>query len=229
VSAVRVEFCGEWYEVTEDRPFTIGRESDLVVDENPYLHRQFLQIYHESGFWWLANVGNVLAATVTDASGQVQAWLAPQAKLPVFFEVTLVLFTAGSTTYDFAIHNADKTFSSSATVKFNGGVTTLEPIPLTSSQRLLIVALSENALLQRIPGRVELPSSADAAERLGWTITTFNRKLDNVCDKLGRLGVLGLHGGRERLATDRRARLVEYAVSTRLVTPDDLPLLEGGA
>ncbi len=162
---------------------------------------------------------------MTDASGHVQAWLAPQARLPIFFEVTLVLFTAGSTTYDFAIHNADKTFTSSATVTFSGGVTTLEPIPLTSSQRLLIVALSENALEQRIPGRVELPSSADAAKRLGWTITTFNRKLDNVCDKLDKLGVMGLRGGRGKLATDRRARLVEYAVSTRLVTADDVALL----
>jgi len=56
-------------------------------------------------------------------------------------------------------------------------------------------------------------------------MTTFNRKLDNVCDKLDRLGIDGVRGGRERLATNRRARLVEYAISTRLVTKDDLRLL----
>ena len=71
-----------------------------------------------------------------------------------------------------------------------------------------------------------LPSSAEAAERLGWTITKFNRKLDNVCQKLQRLGVRGLHGGPDRLASNRRTRLIEYAVATRLVTRADLALLD---
>ena len=226
VSAVRVEFCGEWYDVTEAEPFTIGRESDLVIDENPYLHRNFLQIYREHDLWWLANVGNLLSATVTDATGQVQAWLAPQARLPIVFERLHVLFTAGSTTYDFTVHLADEVYTSSAMVAARRGATTLDPVPLTRSQRLLLVALAESSLRQRIPGRVELPSSSDAAARLGWTMTTFNRKLDNVCDKLTKIGVAGLRGDKDNLATDRRARLIEYAVSTRLVTGDDLALLD---
>jgi len=57
-------------------------------------------------------------------------------------------------------------------------------------------------------------------------MTTFNRKLDNVCEKLDKLGVEGLRGGRGKLATNRRARLVEYAVATRLVSTDDLVLLD---
>jgi hypothetical protein len=56
--------------------------------------------------------------------------------------------------------------------------------------------------------------------------STFNRKLDNVCEKLDKLGVEGLRGGRGKLATNRRARLVEYAVATRLVSTDDLVLLD---
>jgi len=62
--------------------------------------------------------------------------------------------------------------------------------------------------------------------RLHWPITTFNRKLDNVCDKLDRVGVRGLRGGRGNLATNRRLRLVEYAVATRLVSREDLVLLD---
>ena len=38
-------------------------------------------------------------------------------------------------------------------------------------------------------------------------------------------GVRGLHGGPERLARARKARLVEYAVAARLVTASDLELL----
>jgi hypothetical protein len=72
----------------------------------------------------------------------------------------------------------------------------------------------------------EIPPSAKAAERLGWTVTRFNRKLDNVCDKLDRLGVPGMRGGQRTFATNRRARLVEHAISSRLVTRSDLALLD---
>ena len=43
--------------------------------------------------------------------------------------------------------------------------------------------------------------------------------------RLGEAGVRGLHGGPERLARARKARLVEYAVAARLVTASDLELL----
>ena len=63
-----------------------------------------------------------------------------------------------------------------------------------------------------------MPSSSEAATRLGWTTTKFNRKLDNVCQKLAAQGVRGLHGEPGRLASNRRARLVEYAIAVRLIT-----------
>ncbi len=223
---LRLEFCGEWYEITEPDGFSIGRESDLVIDDNPYLHRRFLQVYPDFGLWWLGNVGHLLSATVTDASGHIQAWLSPGARLPIVFERLHVLFSAGSTTYDFTIHSEADFYTSSSALASSTGATTIDPIPLTSSQRLLIVALAENVLRQRIPGRGEIPTSVEAAARLGWNLTTFNRKLDNVCDKLDKVGIPGLRGGRGKLATNRRARLVEYAVSTHLVSADDLRLLD---
>ena len=224
---LRLEFCGEWYDIHAPDGFSVGRESDLIIDDNPYLHRRFLQIYPDFGLWWLGNVGHLLSATVTDASGHVQAWLAPGARLPIVFEKLHVLFSAGATTYDFTIHSEDDFFSSSDALAGIAGATTIDPIPLTSSQRLLILALAEGVLRQRVPGRGEIPTSAQAAERLGWSMTTFNRKLDNVCEKLDKVGVAGLRGGRGKLATNRRARLVEYAVATHLVGAEDLVLLDG--
>ena len=220
-----IDFVGERYTVEPDQVFTVGRDSDLVIDENPYLHRHFLRFAAEGELWWIVNVGAQLSATVTDSSGQVQAWLAPGARLPLVFRHVHVIFTAGSTTYDFTITVDDELYGPAGAALGVTGGTTLEPIPLTSSQRLLIVALAEDVLLQSVPGRGRIPSSADAAARLGWTMTTFNRKLDNVCEKLDRLGVDGVRGGRDKLATNRRARLVEYSVSTRLVTKDDVKLL----
>ena len=49
--------------------------------------------------------------------------------------------------------------------------------------------------------------------------------LPEVVSRLGEAGVRGLHGGPERLARARKARLVEYAVAARLVTASDLELL----
>ena len=218
-TAVRVEFCGEEYAVDARKPFLIGREGDLVVDENPFLHRTFLSVTFDAGLWWLTNIGNTLSATVTDTTGNVQAWLAPGARLPIVFPELQVLFSAGTTTYDFTITSDLEYFSPSQLSTTTAGTTTVGPIHLTSSQRLLIVALAEDVLRQASPGRGEIPASAAAAARLGWSQTTFNRKLD-------KFGVQGLRGGPGKLATGRRARLVEYAVSTRLVDASDLPLLD---
>lgn len=226
---LKVEFCGEWYEVVSPNDFSIGRESDLTIDDNPYLHRRFLRIYEDFGMWWLANVGNLLTATITDATGTVQAWLAPGARLPIVFQHMNVMFSAGATTYDFTIHSEEDFFNTSQLRVDEAGSTTILPVTLTTSQRLLVVALAEGVLRQQTPGRGTIPSSAEAAERLGWSMTTFNRKLDNVCDKLDKLGVAGLRGGKGKLATNRRARLVEYAVATHLVGPEDLPMLDEAA
>lgn len=223
---LRLEFCGEWVDLPTDRAFAIGRDADFDVDENPYLHRRFLEFARRDHLWWMANVGGQLAATVCDADTRVQAWLAPGAHLPVVFPATLVRFAAGPTTYEVALHLDAAPFASAPVARPVDGRTTLGRLTLTEEQRLLIVVLAEPALRQPGTGTTQLPSSAAAAERLGWPITKFNRKLDNVCQKLKKAGVRGLHGEAERLASGRRARLVEYALSARLVTAEDLQDLD---
>jgi hypothetical protein len=226
--ALKVEFCGEWIDLHPERSFVIGREADLVVDENPYLHRRFLEVRWQDGMWWLANLGSQLSATVSDPEGRFQGWLAPGAHLPLVFDVVLVRFAAGPTSYEVVLHLDGAPLSPAAPGGASDGETTLGRLTLTDEQRLLVLALAEPALRQDGSGRSPLPSSTAAAARLGWPITKFNRKLDNVCQKLKRAGVRGLHGGPERLASDRRGRLVEYALAARLVTREDLYLLEAG-
>jgi len=223
--SVRVEFCGEWFDVAAPNEFVVGREGNLVIDDNPYLHRRFLVLTEDHGLWWIVNEGSLLSATLTDASGGVQAWLPPGARLPIVFSHMQVLFTAGSTTYDFTIHAAADMYATTSLFGGQSGATTIGVVPLTSSQRLVILVLAENVIRQDSPGRGTIPSSTDAAQRLGWPLTTFNRKLDNVCEKLDKVGVQGLRGGRGKLATGRRQRLVEYAVASKLVSRDDLSIL----
>jgi len=221
-----VEFCGEWYRAAQDEELVIGREGDVRIDDNPYLHRRFLTISWAHDLWWLANVGSQVCATVADAAGLVQAWLAPGASLPIVFGHTCVLFTAGPTTYELNLHNADTPFIVTDTSTTDAGETTIAPVTLTESQRLLVVVLAEPLLRRDGTSVTEIPSSRAAAARLGWEMTRFNRKLDNVCDKLDKRGIKGLRGAPGQLAVNRRARLVEHAVTSRLVTEADLALLD---
>ena len=234
-SKVTVVFCGEEHSVSPESGLTIGRSGDLEIDDNPYLHRTFLAVSFDNGFWWLSNTGSTLTATVADEQGLFQAWLSPGARIPLAMKTLVGWVTAGPTTYDFEIHVASPVFQSVTSDPVETGLDSAEDVgaatvgrvSLTPDQKLLVVALCEPFLLRREAGTSQIPSSAAAAERLGWTLTRFNRKLDNVCQKLADAVTRGLHGGVGKLASNRKARLVEHALSTKLVSEDDLGLLQG--
>ena len=228
--SVTVEFCGEEFVAQPGTPLTIGRTGDVEIDDNPFLHRSFLQVVEDGGLWWLTNVGTTLTATVADKKGLFQAWLNPGARIPLALERFTVWFTAGPTTYDFDVIVDTPAFTATGTEDVaedeSTGETTVGRVTFTPDQKLLMVALCEGLLRRSYAAPGQIPSSADAAARLGWKVTKFNRKLDNVCQKLADAGTRGLHGGPGKLASNRKARLVEHALSTRLVTEADLALLD---
>jgi hypothetical protein len=231
-AGLKVLFCGEEFPLVAGRQLTIGRCGDVEIDDNPYLHRSFLVILEQGGLWWLSNVGSMLTATVVDDTGQLLAWLAPGARIPLALSRILVWFTAGPTTYDFEILVDDPAFTRmdmDAVGPDPSGEMTVGRVSFTPDQKLLMVALCEGSLSGSRPGASQIPSSSAAAARLGWTVTRFNRKLDNVSQKLADAGTRGLHGGIGNLASNRKARLVEHALATRLVTAGDLTLLDRGS
>ena len=221
-----VDFCGEEFPVPAREALTLGREGSVQLDDNPYLHRRFLELEYADGLLWLTNVGAAISATVADVNGLVQTWLSPGARVPLVFDRTAVWFTAGPTTYEFEVVNDDAQFIPVGEPAEVDGETTLGRISFTPDQTLLVVALAEDILRGGNRGGGSIPHSKTAAERLGWTTTKFNRKLDNVCEKLTKLGVRGLHGSSDRTASNRRVRLVEYALASRLVTAADLTMLD---
>lgn len=227
---LRVEYCGEWWTVEEGQRFTIGRTADLSVDDNPYLHRSFLELRREHGVWLVANVGKQLSATIRDEDNHFVAHLAPGGVLPLVFGRTYVRFGAGPTTYEIQLVLPDPPFSAvdvdEPVDEGELSATTRSPAHLTPDQRIVVLSLAEHALRRTGSGPSALPTSADAARRVGWTERKFNKKLDQVCQKLARAGVRGLHGGPGDIAANRRARLVEYCLASRVVTGDDLPELD---
>lgn len=222
----RVEFCG--IDVVIDRlPFTIGRDSDLALDDdNRYLHRRFLVLDHQRGMWTLANAGSQLTATVCDPARRIEAHLAPGGVLPLTSAATTIRFAAGVTSYELTVHLPTVEFPVPRLGARRDGEATMGRATLSPEQLLVVLVLAEPVLRAGHFVGAALPSNAVAAARLGWTITKFNRKLDAVCTKLADRGVRGLRGARQRLASNRRARLVEYAVTAQLATVADLPLLE---
>ncbi|MBK8732767.1 MAG: hypothetical protein IPL93_07870 [Actinomycetales bacterium] len=226
-AALEVDFAGEVFHVLPGHEFVIGRQGDLALDDNPFLHRRFITLTHTNGLWWVSNVGSRLCVSMSDGSGLMRTVLGPGARLPVVFPLVLVTFSAGPTAYEIRLTTHVQGFAATeAGVTAAAGESTVGPDRFTASQRLLMLALAEPVLLRAGSGASRIPASADAASRLGWTITRFNRKLDNVCDKLTRAGVRGLRGQGGDQATNRRAALVEYAVGSLLVRVEDLPLLD---
>lgn len=225
-STLTIDFAGEVTRLEPGETFTIGRDGDLRLDDNPYLHRSFLVVTFHDGLWWVHNSGSRLAAGLTDEAGLMRSTLSPGASLPVVFGRTSLTFAAGTTSYEVLLECAQESYRPAGDAVPDDGETTIAPTTFTESQLMVVLALAEPVLRRVGSGASSVPSAVEAARRLGWVQTRFNRKLDNVCDKLSRAGVSGLRGDGAGSAANRRVRLVEYAVSSLLVTAADLPLLD---
>lgn len=146
--------------------------------------------------------------------------------MPLVMAATTIRFTAGPTHYEIDVRTSTPLYEFEPPEVVSDGSTTIGRLTLTPDQKRMLVALAEGALLRGGPGIVDVPTSSAAAHRLGWTPKKFEKKIDNVCDRLSNKGVRGLKGGPGNLAANRRARLVEYALAARLITAADLPLLD---
>jgi hypothetical protein len=227
-----VDFIGEVTTVEPGDELTFGRQADLHVDDNRHLHRVLGRFWSRGDSWWLTNEGRSITIQIADADSRSNVQLAPGSEIALSFPNSVLRFRAGITEYEIAVHVPDRGADEGddeddpldADAEDEGDTIALGDIMLTPEQRLLLLALGESTL--RDPhSSDELPTNRAVARRLGWSITKFNRKLDNLCDRFTKLGVGGLRGSVDQLATDRRRRLVEHAVESGLITRDQLDRL----
>ena len=219
-----VDYIGELYRLNENQSLEFGRIAELSLDDNRYLHRRLGRFEFRNGVWLLSNIGRSLHLTVFDIATQSQALVSPGRSFAFTFSPAHVRFRAGRTTYELAVTCTIPILETSKRAEETLDTITPEDIPLTPSQLLLIVALTERTLCDPLVGVQILPSQ-QVARRLRWTITKFNRKLDVVCAKLTKAGIPGLHGEPGSLASGRRHNLVVFAIQSGLVTRDNLSLL----
>ncbi|MDQ3178720.1 MAG: hypothetical protein M3Q72_14450 [Actinomycetota bacterium] len=229
VPRLLVEFAGEHRCVDPGDELTFGRSADLEIDDNRFLHRILGRFSCNEGTWWVHNVGRAIPLTVADARSPSFAKLTPGASMPLSFADARVSFEAGGAAYELCVEMEGMMGRDSEDDAVDDGTDfeathTASSLPLSDEQRLLLVALAEPKL--RDPARdVELPTNRQLASSLGWTITKFNRKLDGLCRKYAAAGVKGLHGSSGELAKDRRGRLVEHVIHSRVISDEDLALL----
>ena len=217
-----IDFLGEEHLVTPGESLTFGRRGDLVVDDNPFMHRVVGRFVHRQGVWWLQNHGTSIRVELRETATLVVHPVLPGQQVAVTPASFVIRFTAGPTDYEFegelrrgplGVDDRSSVFGT-ATVDFGS-------VPLSPEQHLLLVALYESSL--RTGGEIE--ASAVLSRRLGWTAKKFHRKLDMVCDKLARAGVRGLKGSYATAADNRRTVLLNHALTSGLVSDGDLGLM----
>ncbi len=224
-----LEFCGEEFTLSPDQSLTFGRSADLVIDENPYMHRVVGRFAFVDGSWRVENHSRRQSLEVRDLTGPSCAVAAPGRGAGLVFGEFNCCFNAGPTPYEIsgALEEYEWATDLLGPDGLNGTATVdWGRVDLNDEQRLLLLAMCEPSLLNPSGTRTDVLTNRQGAHRLGWSVTKFNRKLDHLCEKLQRAGVPGLHGDLSFSALDRRRRIVEHALRVGLVGADELALLD---
>ncbi len=223
--SLRLDFLGGVSILGPGDDLRFGRSADLVIDDNPFMHRVVGRFVHREGVWWLQNHGTRLRLELLDSDTGALLEAAPGQQIPVLGTSFVVRFSAGPTSYEIGGERTGTPLQVDAEGEVVGTETIdFGSIPLSPEQHLVIVAMYESRL--RVGG---IEGNTVIAQRLGWPVTKFNRKLDTICDKLTRAGVRGIKGSNNSQAEGRREALVSYAVRVGLVGPNDLDLLRASA
>lgn len=226
--ALVVDFCGEIHTVSPGEDLTFGREADLSVDDNPYLHRMLGRFEQSGSHWWVANIGSRIELNLFDRRTRASAVITPGTSQALTGADMVLRFVAGRHSYELLVtaptsRTVDTTAPSNAAGVETVGV---DSIAWTDEQRLLMTILAQELLQDGSTTETfRLPTNQEARDRLGWSEAKFNRKLDGVCDRLTAAGVPGLEKGVNKRNTMRRRVLATVAVSRAIVTTADLTAL----
>ena len=82
-----------------ERTVTFGRDADLELDNNPFLHRRTGAFVREGDAWSIHNVGSKLFLTVVSGDG-TRAELPPGTRHAIVHGTGLVRVVAGRSTYE---------------------------------------------------------------------------------------------------------------------------------
>lgn len=219
-----VRFVDEERVIEPDGDLIFGRGAELDIDSNPFLHRRMGRFVCTEGMWWIENLSSWTPLSVT--GGRSATSVGVDGRVTLVHPESIISFEAGSCRYEIrALLERSTTVPKLDDDGFEDRTATIRAtdLPLTDEQLLMVVALAEGRLRDPFSRRA-LPKNRCVANRLGWTLAKFNRKLDYLCQKLTRAGVKGLMATDGR-STDRRERVIDHLLASGQLTFDHLELL----
>lgn len=217
-----IAFEAEQCEVAPGEICTFGRAADIEIDSaNRLLNRVLGRFFAQDGQWWIANEGRSIAIVMTDVSTASYTRIVAGTSMPLPFRHASLVFTAGRANYRMTVQNDAIGPGAPTTAVANSAVAestlTTGTLVFNDEQFELLRALAAPRLDGPISA-ADLPSNRELAMQLGWTASKFTRKLDNLCTKLSRAGVVGLQGSVAEVATGRRVQLANFVVEHGIVT-----------
>lgn len=220
---LRIHFIEETYEVDPGDTLSFGREADVIIDENEYLHRVAGEFRYESGGWTLDNLGTRIVLFLHGKGKAIPTTLPPGQQARLIDDEWCVKFQAGPTKYEL-VGSSEPAASQAAENSSGVGTLVFAPIELSDNQRIAVVALSQHFLRGDLNPVV--PANKEIAQQVGSSDKAIQRKIDEVSKKLTKAGVPGLKGSQGASSPARRLRLVEHLVREGIVTVDNLNLLD---
>lgn len=204
-----VEFCGETYQPSTELVF--GRDADLVLDENSFLHRRAGRFHLRDATWWLENLGSRLRLTMVSSDGSVID-LQPGSANPLLGHGGAVSLHAGPVRYqvDYQLQHPQIAPAPAPPGRATGADTMTFGPMLTPREIDFVVVLARNRLTGRLG---PLPSHGEIAEIWGVSHKTVDNTLQRLRTKLRKAKINFVHSSET---------LVEYAVTQGLVTISDL-------
>lgn len=208
-ATLTVDFVGERYQPTDDLIF--GREAELSLDDNTFLHRRAGRFRLRSGTWWLENLGGRLRLTMVSSDGSVID-LQPGASSPLLGVSGEVSLTAGPTRYqiDYQLQRRQMALSDTGEGRSTGVDTMTYGTLLTPRELDFVIILAQGRLTGRLG---PLPSHGEIAEIWGVSHKTVDNTLQRLRAKFRKRDINFIQS---------TETLVEYLVTQGLVTLADL-------
>jgi hypothetical protein len=225
-AAAVVSHRGQRWELAPGEVFTFGRAATCTVAldaADTGISRLAGSVEHGAGTWWVVNRSSARPLTASDELG-MRSVIAPGGRLAVAGPLTVVV--------EGAVRRHAIGVAVEGAPAFG---LTLEPspeaLPTDTADRVIINDADRLALVALLVGYLEpFPrydphprSYADAATELGWPRTTLIKRIEHLRTRLSDAGVPNLRG------ETALEHLAEWALTTRIVTRDDLVLLRPGA
>jgi hypothetical protein len=221
-----VSYADQRLDVTDEEALTFGRSTACTIcldSTDRGISRLAGSIEHDSGSWWLHNRSTSRTLQAVDDMG-IRSVVAPGRRTTVDGHLTVVV-EGSARRHALEVYVGRRTESRSAVT---GGLAGDE-VPTAAGGEVLVNSLDRLALVALFGGYLEpFPrydphpkSYADASALLAWPRTTLVKRIEHLRIRLTNAGIPNLVGA------DALDHLAEWALTTRVLTREDLQLIGG--